>query len=101
MKISIAIELSDHIPYQVILDTTKSTKEQIEYDYSDKLIDLLEREIPHMNIDNVIFNISNTGEESQCFYNYRNNKACKDCEQNPDNGGNGICMCILGQQDIR
>ena len=101
MKINIAIELSDHVPYQEILNITKSTKEQIEYEYSDKIIDLLEKEIPHMNIDNVYFKLSDTGNESKCFSNYKINEACKYCMQNPENGGNGICMCILGQNDIR
>lgn len=27
-------------------------------------------------------------------------KACENCPNNPKNGGDGICFCILGQQNI-
>ena len=27
-------------------------------------------------------------------------KACENCPSNPKNGGDGICFCILGQQNI-
>ena len=29
-----------------------------------------------------------------------NNEACKNCSNNPKNGGSGICNCTLGQMDI-
>lgn len=28
------------------------------------------------------------------------NEACKNCSNNPENGGTGICFCTLGQQTI-
>ena len=28
------------------------------------------------------------------------NKACDNCNNNPKNGGTGICFCILGQEQI-
>lgn len=27
-------------------------------------------------------------------------KACENCPNNPKNGGDGVCFCILGQQNI-
>ena len=27
-------------------------------------------------------------------------KACENCPSNPKNGGDGVCFCILGQQNI-
>ena len=42
-----------------------------------------------------------TGINFDDFYdNFDTPSACNNCSNNPKNGGNGICNCILGQQTI-
>lgn len=50
--------------------------------------------------DNCLASFPNNTNASVIYNTAFNNEACKNCSNNPKNGGSGICNCTLGLMEI-
>ena len=85
------------------INTTEAQllNDYLNYSYQNSLdnliVDDLVNDFKPYNTDTLTFNeLSKT-----LIRNAFSNDACKNCPNNPENGGTGICFCTLGQPEIR